>query len=140
MLTIRSCYYFSTSGELILSSSELEPVCEVGASTEVTCSTTAGALRWYITIPRMITESRFMSRNTQSSTSPPLTIDSSTISFTRLSAHGALPLVAVVRIDRVSEALNGTVINCTEVGLNLISPDTSATTVQLVDREYISMW
>ena len=41
----------------------------------------------------------------------------------------------MVRIDHVSEALNGTVINCTEAGLNLINPDTSATTVQLVDQQ-----
>ena len=114
-------------------------MCEVGGSVEVTCSTTEGALRWYITIPRIFNQSRYMSRNTQSSVASPLMIDSSTITFTRLSAQGALPLVAVVRIDHVSEAVNGTVINCTEVGLNLISPDTSATTVQLVDREYISM-
>ena len=127
------------AGKLTLSSSELELVCEVGASVDVTCSTTAGALRWYITVPRIFNQSRYMSRNTQSSVAAPLMIDSSTITFTRLSARGVLPLVAVVRIDRVSEALNGTVINCTEVGLNLINPDSSATAVQILDREYLSM-
>ena len=124
-ITTRWLYHYpSTSGRLAKSPSELKPVCEVGASVEVTYNTTEGTVRWYITILRIFNQSCF---NTQSPTSTPLIIDSSTVSFTRLSAQRALPLIAMVRINHVSETLNGTVINCTEVGLNLINPNSSAT-------------
>ena len=61
----------------------------------------------------------------------------STLTFTRTSAQGDLPLISTLSIDSVGIGLNGTVIRCSDVA----NPTSSASTIiQIIDislSEYI---
>ena len=121
----------------MLSYTETLLVCGVGERAEVTCNTTEQVLRWQITVPggNGRTDTRHQSYDSLSQTATPLEIHSSTINFTRTSVRGDLPLTSRLDIDHVSAGLNGTVINCTEVGLNLVNPDTSGTVILILRQQ-----
>ena len=57
------------------------------------------------------------------------------ITFTITSVQGQLPLTSMLEIDHVSAGLNGTVINCTEVGLNLMNPDTAEIVLLILGQD-----
>ena len=61
----------------------------------------------------------------------PLTISTSTFTFSRLSGQGSSPLISRVVVNPVSSGLNGTVVNCFE---GASSTDSVATTaIRIID-------
>ena len=128
------------TGRLVLSPSETLLVCGVGERAKVTCTTTEQVLRWQITEPggNGRTDTRHQSYGSLSQSATPFQINSSRITFTRTSVQGQLPLTSRLEIDHVSAGLNGTVINCTEVGLNLMNPDTSRAVILILGQDLAS--
>ena len=128
------------TGIIGLTSTEPALVCCTGESFEVTCNTTEQNLRWQVTYGEPAkTETRHMGYNSLASSGTPLVIDadsSTVITFSRISYQGVLPLVSRILIHNVSERVNGTLISCTEVGLNLPNPDTSETTLHVIGHDY----
>ena len=59
-----------------------------------------------------------------------ITVNSSTLTFTRTSAQGDLPLVSTLSIDSVSIGLNGTVLRCLDIANPMIS---ASTTIQIIN-------
>ena len=137
-MSLNTELFLKMTGRLVLSPSEALLVCGVGERAEVTCTTTEHVLRWQITVPggNGRTDTRHQSYDSLSQSATPLEINSSMITFTRTSVQGRLPLTSRLEIDHVSAGLNGTVINCTEVGLNLVNPDTSGTVLFILGQDY----
>ena len=137
IMSLNTELFLKMTGRLVLSSSETLLVCGVGERAEVMCNTTGHVLRWKITVPghNGRTDTRLQTYNSLSQSQTPLMIDSSTFTFTRTSVQGHLPQTSRLDIDHVSAGLNGTVINCTEVGLNLMNPDTSGTVLLILGRD-----
>lgn len=61
-------------------------------------------------------------------------IGSTTFHYSRSSAENMLPLVSTLLIRPVSEDLNGTVVNCTDV----TTADTVSTMIDVLDEELIT--
>ena len=52
------------------------------------------------------------------------TADSLVFNFSRISAHGSMPLMSILGISPVSKRLNGTVMNCVDVDAGEVSSTT----------------
>ena len=109
-----------------------------GLPLEITCNTTSTSLQWNITYTRGNTETsseiRFVYHSTLAATVSPFTIHQSTINFNRTSKRLALPLIATLLIDRVTEGLNQTVITCMQLGNSVNTWATIIVTV--IDQDY----
>ena len=57
-------------------------------------------------------------------------VNSTTFTIMRTSAQHSLPLISTLVIDSVSSALNGTVVNCKDVGTSM----TASTTIRRINR------
>ena len=138
IMSLNTELFLIMAGRLVLSPSETLLVCGVGERAEVTCTTTEQVLRWQITVPgeNGRTDTRHQSYDSLSQSTTPLEINSSMITFTRTSVQRRLPLTSRLEIDHVSAGLNGTVINCTEVGLNLMNPDTAETVLLILGQDF----
>ena len=124
------------TGLVEISPSVVAPVCQVGDPLELTCTTATGIFhRWEFTV--------FLENVTHttapitsigiSGIPPPLTISTSTITFSRLSQSGPniLPLISRAVVSPVSSGLNGTVVNCFEGSSSTDSVAT--TTIRIID-------
>ena len=118
-----------------ISPSTVAAVCQVGDQLELICNTTAVELSWEFTA---ISESgsfmTYMPAPVESAGSrgapPPVTINTTTFTFSRLSSQDSLPLISRITISPVSSGLNGTVVNCFE---GFPSTELATTTIRIID-------
>ena len=109
----------------------IAPVCS-GGLLELTCTTPGSFLEWsFFFIPEGETTARkyFRSLHTESSATS-LMINSITFTFSRISTHGSEPLISMLQIDPVSDDLNGTEVNCTDV----VTSNTTFTRIQVINE------
>ena len=125
------------TGQLTLSPMSVAPVCRVGDPLQLTCTASVEFLRWNIlrgdeqgTLVDIINSRIINSRDPIQTSGTSLPINSATITYSRTSAQGALPLVSTLSIDSVNIDLNGTVIQCSDVS-NPMS--LASTTVIIID-------
>ena len=60
---------------------------------------------------------------------PPVTVNSTTFTVSRLSAQDSSPLIFRMTINHVSEGLNGVAVSCVDVAAS----ESATTTIQIVD-------
>ena len=117
------------SGAAIISPPGLAPVCD-GDQLELTCTTTGSQLEWRFNVIRGNTTtatefSRIISAvGSASDAISLLVINSITFRFSRTSVEDSLPVMSRLLIGYVSRSLNGTVINCEDVGMSEVSSTT----------------
>ena len=119
-----------------LSPMSVAPVCSAGDPLQLTCTAHAEFLRWNIlrtneqgTLVNVINSELINSRDAVQIINTPL--NSATITFTRISAQGASPLVSTLSIDSVNIGLNGTVVRCSDAA----NPTTmlASSTIQIIE-------
>ena len=122
-----------------LSPMMVAPVCHVGDPLQLTCTATVEYISWSVfrtseqgTLEREINDELINSRDENQMAHT--VVNSATFTFSRSSAQNALPLISTLSIDSVSIGLNGTVVQCSNVGNITIS---TLTTIQIID---ISEW
>ena len=113
-----------------ISPSGVAPVCQVGDQLELTCSITGEFKRWEftLTLDNGLTQT-FMPDVTPDGVSPPLMVNSTTFTSSRLSARDVSPLISRMTINPVSEGLNGVAMSCEDVAAS----ESATTTVRIVD-------
>ena len=109
-----------------LSPSPVAPVCQAGDQLELTCNTTAGIAiehRWEFTVfPENVTHTGRPVESIGVSGIPPLlAINTSTITFSRLSGPNDLSLISRVTVNPVSIGVNGTVVKCIDIDTNSVA-------------------
>ena len=110
----------------MISPARVAPVCS-GDLLELTCSTPGSILEWaFATLYK-----RAVSRTNQ--VPAPLSIDSTWFTFSRLSAQNSFPLISTLSINPVNKGLNGTEVNCTDVGTS----ETVSTIITIIDENLI---
>ena len=119
-------YLKISTGVVKLSPSPVAPVCQAGDQLELTCNTMSGTTidhRWEFTIfPENVTRTpRPVSAIGVSGIPPPLTVSTSTFTFSRLSGQNDLSLISRVTVNPVSSALNGTVVKCIDVDMDSVA-------------------
>ena len=121
---------------VILSPMSVAPVCSVGDPLQLICTAHVEFLRWNIlraneqgTLVNVVNSEIINSRDEVQMRNTPL--NPATITFTRISAQGALPLVTRLSIDSVSIGLNGTVVRCSDAA----NPMTmlASSTIQIIE-------
>ena len=60
-------------------------------------------------------------------------INSITFTFSRISTEGSEPLISMLLIDPVSDDLNGTEVNCTEV----LTSNSTSTRIQVINESHM---
>lgn len=97
--------------------SGIAPACS-GDQLELTCSVTANLLEWRINVTSVAriyirgVSSDGPTINVQTNT---LMINSSNITFSRISNENAVPLISRLFISYVGDGLNGTIVTCEDV-------------------------
>ena len=112
-----------------LSPSEVALVCQVGDQLELTCTTSGTFLRWELFNNASLT--RLVSSAGATATLQPLTINSTTATFSRVSAQGVLPLKSSVLINPVTASLNGSIVTCVDIASQ--TREMSSTTIRIMD-------
>ena len=121
-------------GMLTLSPMTVVPVCRVSDAVTIRCRGLAVQfMSWSIqrqeTYERVINDQVINSRDAIQMPAVE-TVNSTTFTFVRSSAHKASPLISTLSIDSVSIGLNGTVVNCKDVQNPTIS---ASTTIHIID-------
>ena len=105
------------------------PVCD-GDQLELTCTTTGSLLEWRFNVIRgnATTATEFsriiLATGSASDVMSQLVVDTTTFIFSRISAEDSLPVMSRLLIGCVSRGLNGTMINCEDVGTSEVSSTT----------------
>ena len=120
---------------LTLSPMMVAPVCHVGDPLQLTCTAPVEFLRWSIlrvneqgTLERITNDVKVNSRD--DSQMVQTRVNSTTITFTRISTQGASPLTSTLSVDSISTDFNGKVVRCINVANPMIS---ASTTIQIID-------
>ena len=125
---------------LTLSPMTVATVCHVGDPLLISCTASVRFIRWNVfqLNEQGMLEDIAVSVQINSLDANQMAqrgVNSSTFTFTRISAREASPLITTLSIDSVSIRLNGTVVGCSDVA----NPMTSASTIiQLFDTTTIS--
>jgi hypothetical protein len=119
-----------SSGIVEISPPGVAPVCRVGDQLELTCSIAGEFKRWEftVTLDSGLTQT-FMPDVTPDGVAPPLTVNSTTFTVSRLSAQDSSPLISRMTINPVSEGLEGVAVSCVDVAAS----ESVTTTIQIVD-------
>ena len=111
-------------------------MCRVGDSLQLTCTAeSVQFIRWNILqdneqgILEQVVNVQINARDISMQMSE-REVDSTTLTFMRVSAQFATPLVTTLSIDSVSIGLNGTVVRCSDVANPMLS---ASTTIQIID-------
>ena len=120
-----------------ISPSHMVSVCK-GDQLELICTTTGKFLEWsFSLIPTeettAVTHFRHLSASSSFSAIT-LVLGNSSITFSRISAQYALPLISRLLINPVSAELNGTEVNCTDI---VETSETASTLVQIINEDLI---
>ena len=127
------------AGMVTLSPMMVAPVCCVGDPLQLTCTATVEFISWSVfqineqgTLEMEINDELVNSIDEHQMAHT--VVNSSTFTFSRISAQGAAPLISTLSIDSVNIGLNGTVVQCSDVVNTTVS---ALTTIQIID---ISEW
>jgi hypothetical protein len=105
-----------------------------GGQLDLTCTTPGTFLEWsFFLVPEGDTSGRRYDRILHSELVPAtsyLEVNSITFIFSRISPPGSVPLVSTIVIDPVSDSLNDTEINCTDV----IASNTTSTYIGIINE------
>ena len=124
------------TGGAVISPPEIASVC-AGDNVTLICNTTGRFLVWsFFLIPENETVPMGYMHALQHSGPNHLQVSeqrigSTTFLYSRSSAENALPLISTLSISPVSEDLNGTVVNCTDVSTS----DTASTMINILNEE-----
>ena len=128
--------FFFTETQLILSPSGVARVCP-GGDLAITCSTDRSFLEWNITPSFTIPGQPYRTRLVVASSSQdlePLVLNMISFDFSH-STHNngsSVSLVSVLSVTSVPDILNGTRVNCTDIGASLAETSTSTVTVHVI--------
>ena len=106
-------------GAVTISPSPKADVCRVGERLQVTCNTTKTTIEWELAevVGHANTIKRILSANsTTNSDYFLISLNSTTLIFSRISEFGASPLMSMLVILSISQNLNGTRVKCIERG------------------------
>ena len=98
-----------------------------GDQLELTCTITGDLLQWRFRVFRGNETDPIDFRRTISPTSAEMlqfTADSLVFNFLRISAYDSMPVISTLVISPVSRRINGTVVNCDNVGASEVSSTT----------------
>ena len=104
---------------MTISPSPRADVCRVGERLQVTCNTTKTTIEWELAevVGHANTIKRILSTNsTTNSDYFFISLNSTTLTFSRISEFGASPLISMLVILSISQNLNGTRVKCMERG------------------------
>ena len=92
----------------------------LGGRLELTCSTNASLMQWSVTVPRYeLTETRRLQYSGTARRATSIIIGSITFNISRtLDESMALPLISTIITNSVTTDINGTLVNCSELGTN----------------------
>ena len=113
-----------------LSPSPVALVCPEGDQLELICTIAGEFKRWEFKValdsglPQI-----FMPGITPDGVAPPVTVNSTTFTVSRLSALDSSTLISRMTINRVSEGLNGVTMSCVDV----MSSESANTTIRIVN-------
>ena len=96
------------------------------------CSTNHTFLEWSVSSLRQ-PETRAISYFDQNLIVPPILMDSTNFTFSRVSSPGALPLVSTMTVMNVTSNLEETVITCTGLNSSSVSSVVLMTTIHVYD-------
>jgi hypothetical protein len=119
-----------------LSPMPVAPVCHVGDPLQLTCTASVASLsiEWSFTVVNQQGRDEpvtgFTTAGSYSNQAVLIEVNSTTFTWTRNSSQNVLPLIVTLFIDSVSVGLNGTVVNCMEVGNSSLS---ASTTIEIID-------
>ena len=117
-----------------ISPSQTASVCR-GAQLELTCTTTGSLLEWsFLLVPEGEKTARPYARVLHSQSVPAtsdLEVNSIIFIFLRISAEGSLPVISRLLINPVTDELNGTLVNCTDV----LASETTSTSVSIMNED-----
>ena len=94
------------------------PVCQAGHQLVLTCSVTAAGafLRWEFTVSGSpVTFTPDVVADGSRGVASAVMVNSTTFTFSRLSAQDSSPLISWMTINHVSEGLNGVQMSCMDV-------------------------
>lgn len=116
-----------------ISPSGVAPVCQAGDQLELTCSVTGVFLRWEFTVilddGSATTIMPVITPEGPNGVPPPLMVNSTSFTFSRLSTQDNSPLILAMTINPVSEGLNGVQVRCEDVGAS----ESVNSTIRIVD-------
>ena len=119
--------------ELVLSPSGTATVCPE-ATLEITCSTDRHFLNWTVTIPISVSESgQAVTRNRLISSSQsvsPLIINMRIFNISIVSTMDQF--ISVLSVDNVTDDLNGTIVECKDIGSSAAESRTSMIFVHII--------
>ena len=118
---------------VMISPSGVASVCS-GGQLELICTVAGTFLQWsFFLFPEGETMARRFFRSLHSGSFPAtsdLEVNSITFTFSRISADGSQPLVSRLLITPISDDLNGTEVNCTDV----LASNTSSTHIKVINE------
>jgi hypothetical protein len=112
------------------------PACQAGDPLELTCTTNGITfIRWNFTARNSLGKLReygpaFINSEDESQQISVIRVNATTFTIMRTSARGSSPLVSTMVINPVNRDLNGTVVNCEDIGTSM----TATTTLHYVDK------
>ena len=101
---------------MTISPSPKADVCRVGKSLQVTCNTTETAIQWELAAVVGLSNTISRTLSTRTTLSDHIQLNSTRLTFSRVSDFGVSPLITMLVIPSVSKNLNGTRITCIERG------------------------
>ena len=116
---------------VVISPTEVVSVCS-GGQLELTCTVPGTFLEWsFFLVTEGETAARRLFRILHSgSATSDLEVNSITFTFSRISADGSLPVMSRLLIAPVSDGLNGTEVNCTDI----VASNTSSTRIKVINE------
>ena len=118
---------------VVISPPKVVTVCS-GGQLELTCIVAGTFLEWsFFLVPERETMARKFFRTLHSGSVPAtsdLEVNSITFTFLRISADGSQPVVSRLLITPISDGLNGTEVNCTDI----LASNTSSTHIKVINE------
>ena len=117
----------------MLSPSGVVSIC-MGEQITFTCSTDRAFIEWNVTVLQSgMRSSRTRLVLPETHTPTPLRINTLTFNIARISPIGSLPLISTLVVaNATSERLNGTEVNCTDIGNSLAHTSSSVAFVHII--------
>ena len=118
---------------VVISPFEVVSVCS-GGQLELTCTVDGAFLEWsFFLVPEGEVARRYSRILHSGSATSDLEVNSITFTFLRISAEGSQPVVSRLLIAPVSDDLNGTEVNCTDV----LPSNTSSTHIKVINESTV---
>ena len=108
-----------------------------GGQLSFRCSTNLSFLEWNVTVVQSgIFLSEKLIVTSISLFDLPFIVTPHSFNVIRNSADGSYPLIATLTVDNVVAGLNGTRVNCTEIGSSLAETSTSVATIHIISCKF----